>query len=69
MLRQGQQSASLMSAMGVPYLLKATVPKSAVLAYIAAEIDRSSIELLIDFEKLTHDMIEGVTPVSDRWAA
>lgn len=55
--------------LGQPYLLQASVPKEFVFAYIAAGAEGKQVELLVDFEQLTAEMIEDVTPEGYRWAA
>lgn len=54
---------------GTPFLIEARVPKPLVLAYFATGVGGALIELLVDFDKLTPDMLRDVTPAGYRWAA
>lgn len=46
-----------------------TVPKVLVLAYCAAGVDGQLVEVIVDFDKLTPEMIGNVTQARYRWAA
>lgn len=61
--------ADLIAALGAPFLIRADVPKQIVCAYFCTGPDGKHLEVLVDFEKLTPDMIEDVTPERYRWAA
>lgn len=64
-----QRGTPLWNALGRPFLLKTVAPKDVVLAYRAAGVDRSQVEVLVDFDELSTSEIQNVTPEAYRWAA
>jgi hypothetical protein len=52
----------------IPFLLKAHIPKSCVISYATVGFDGDGRELVIDFDQITPDMIENVTPAEYQWA-
>lgn len=65
----------MLAELGAPFLLRTAVPKELILAYndsmrlpIAGKLI-PHIEVLVDFDKITPEMIEDVTPEEYRWAA
>ncbi|RYF49377.1 MAG: hypothetical protein EOO38_08055 [Cytophagaceae bacterium] len=46
---------------GKPRLITAHVPKELVLAYAASGVERQFIELFVDFERLTTDMVQDAS--------
>jgi hypothetical protein len=61
--------ANLSDELGQPFLLRASVPRALILAYIAAGVDRQAIEVFVDFGRLESAMIKDVTPDKYKWAA
>lgn len=55
--------------LGMPFLLRADAPKSALLAYKNSGSAGQLVELFVDFERLPADSVVDVTPSEYRWAA
>lgn len=53
----------------VPFLLRADVPRELVLAYVIRGRLAQCPEVLVDFERITPNMIQDITPDSHQWAA
>lgn len=64
-----QTVTPLWDALGRPFLLTVEAPREMLLAYKAAGIDRSCVEVFVDFDRLPAPMIHDVTPTEYRWAA
>ncbi len=78
--RLGQASVRMASPVSVarpghPFLIRAELPRSAVLAYCArgltspAGVRTSYRELMVDFARITPAMVTDITPTADRLAA
>jgi hypothetical protein len=60
---------STREALGEPFLVKAMVPREMVMAYFMAGASRQCVELIVDFEQLTPEMVVDATPEEFRFAA
>jgi hypothetical protein len=65
----GGARPNLNDNLGTPFLIEAVVPKNMILAYYERGVDGACTEVIVDFEKLTPDMMRHVTFSAFRWAS
>jgi hypothetical protein len=63
-------NGNLLNELGMPYLIQARIPRELVVAYFEGEVaGLHTAELIVDFDRISSDMLEDVTPRAYRWAA
>jgi hypothetical protein len=63
-MRMFNPTPVITSAQFEPFLLGAKVPRELVLAFVIAGPEDDKLEVFVDFEKLTPDMVQDFTPMS-----